>query len=251
MRRLIVALTAGLVLTASGSAIAAQSQPSSAALASATTPFTARFTVNKAGLPLGDTRFSLRSADEPHCFIYRGQANPNAFVKLFLGDIDESSRFCLVDGRVRPMRFSHAEDGEPRKSYTLVFDWSAGKIRYTDKAGRKRVFDTRPGVQDPLSLQIAARAWVAGLARPARADKSFPLADDDGIKMFALTTAPAGTVKTAGRNYDTQKVSRTDSADHTLELWLAPAARYIPVKVTTGKDGKVFTMSADRITVDN
>ena len=58
--------------------------------------------------------------------------------------------------------------------------------------------------------------------------------------MMHRSTAPAGTVKTAGRNYDTQKVSRTDSADHTLELWLASDERYLPVKVTTGKDGKVL-----------
>lgn len=239
----------GPILAMSASLLAApaalSATPDAKALATATAPFTARFNVDKAGLPLGDTRFTLaRDASKPSCFVYRGQAHPNALAGLFLGDIDERSRFCIVDGEIRPMRFSHSEKGEANKSYTLIFDWPAGKARYTDKAGRHRTFDITPGVQDPLSLQIAARAWVAGASDSASGEQGFPLVDDDGVKTFKLTRAPANAVKTPAGRYDVLKVARADSPDHTLELWLAKGERFIPVQVTTGKDGRVFTMKA-------
>ena len=241
-KRLGPALLTSMTLLGAGATWGASSD---AALATATAPFTAAFSVNKAGLPLGDTRFTLeRDARKPHCFVYRGQANPNALAGLFLGDIDEHSRFCIVDGQIRPMRFSHSEQGEARKSYTLVFDWPAGRARYSDQAGRHRAFDITPGVQDPLSLQIAARAWVAGADERARGERGFPLVYDDGVKTFTLTRAPANAVETPAGRYDVLKVARADSPDHTLDLWLAKRERFIPVQVTTGKDGRVFTMKA-------
>lgn len=229
--------------------------PAGAALAAggldtATTPFDARFDVAKAGLPLGTTHFVLAPAKgKPGCFIYRGQANPNALVRMFLGDIDERSRFCIVDGHVRPQQFSHRVAGKPKKSYTLTFDWTNGQIHYADRVGREKQFAIEPGVQDPLSLQIAARAWVAtalsdGTPPATLGERHFRLADDDGIEDFSLAVDTGGKVTTPAGPFDTVRIARTGKHSHTLVLWLATARQLIPVQVETGQDGTTFTMKA-------
>lgn len=249
----VLALT-GLLVGMVGTAMAA---PDSG-LDSATRVFQADFNVNKSGLPLGNTHFSLKRDDEKSqgsCFVYTGQANPNALVHLFLGDIDETSQFCVVDGMIRPQAFSHHENGKPKKSYTLVFDWDQKVARYHDEAGRTRRFDIQAGVQDPLSLQIAARAWVAdALAeRPATdstpGQKSFRLVDDDGVEDFTLDARDGGRIQTDAGTFDTLRVARAGDHSHPLVLWLARDHDWIPVQVETGSHGNTFTMKATSLSL--
>ncbi|RJS94418.1 DUF3108 domain-containing protein [Salinisphaera sp. Q1T1-3] len=254
VRHAVAALVSAVALLGPASSLAAAPGASDAELETATTPFDARFKVVKAGLPLGTTRFQLAAGDQPDCFVYRGNANPNALVHMFLGDITEQSNFCVVDGVVRPMRFRHTEAGKPKKSYTLRFDWSAGKAHYHDKAGRQKSYDIESGVQDPLSLQIAARAWVAqqsrtGVKPGAIGDTRFSLADDDGVEAFKLTTAPGGNVSVGAGRFNTLRVARSGDHAHTLVLWLATNRNWLPIQVETGHDGSTFIMQANQLTL--
>lgn len=226
--------------------IAGMGTASAAAIPSA---FDAQFTVNRSGLPLGTTHFTLSPADKPDCWVYQGKANPNALAHLFLGDVTDESRFCMVDGQVQPQHFSHHIDGDAKKSYTLSFDWPAMQATYDSEAGEHKVYKLVADAQDPLSLQIAARRWVAAASDPASlGNKTFQMVDDDGVEPYALAASDGGTIKTPADKYDTLKVARTGKHSHALAFWLARDADWIPVQVRQLKDGSpAFTMSMSHL----
>lgn len=212
---------------------------SPATLASPTDAFTAVYTVSKSGLPLGDAHFSLKPDKQDGCYIYAGHAKPNALVHMFLGNIDDETRFCVVDGDVRPEYFRHHIDGKPGHSYTLDFDWSAMTVQYKSENGETKTYTLKPGTQDPMSLQIAARRWLAsaGAGNTLATEHTFTLADDDGLQNYRVHVSDAGNLKTPGGTFDTVKLARDGRHHHALTFWLARNADWIPVQVRRLEDG--------------
>ncbi|MES1935152.1 DUF3108 domain-containing protein [Salinisphaera hydrothermalis] len=214
---------------------------SAEAMASPTSSFKAVYSVRKSGLPLGDAHFSLEPGKQNGCYVYAGHAKPNALVHMFLGNIDDETRFCIVDGAVRPMYFRHHIDGKPGHSYTLKFDWSAMTVRYHSENGDTKTYTLKPGTQDPMSLQIAARRWLAdansGTGAQLPTEHAFTLADDDGLQTYRVNVTDAGNLKTPGGTFDTVRLARTGQHHHALTFWLARNADWIPVQVRRLEDG--------------
>lgn len=212
---------------------------STAASAAPTDTFKAVYTVTKSGLPLGDAHFSLKPGKRDGCYVYAGHATPNALVHMLLGDIDDETRFCIVDGSVRPEHFRHHIDGKPGHSYTLDFDWSAMTVHYSSENGDHKTYTLEPGTQDPMSLQIAARRWLASAASDGALPSGhrFTLADDDGVENYRVKVSNAGALNTPGGTFDTVKLSRSGQHDHGLTFWLARDADWIPVQVRRLDDG--------------
>ena len=229
LSQLATGLLAGLSLAITSPAI----------LAAPTDAFNAVYTVSKSGLPLGDAHFSLKPGKQDGCYVYAGHAKPNALVHMFLGNIDDETRFCIVDGTVRPDYFRHHIDGKPGQSYTLEFDWSAMTVQYKSEKGDTKTYTLKPGAQDPMSLQIAARRWLAS----ADADHTLPtqhtftLADDDGLQTYTVHVSDAGNLKTPGGTFDTVKLARNGHHHHALTFRLARNADWIPVQVRRLQDG--------------
>lgn len=198
-----------------------------------TASYHARYAVSRAGMALGEAHFQLSDAGPRNCYVYSGQATPNAFASLFVGRIEQESRFCVVDGHIRPQWYRHRQAGKPRDSYTLTFDWADHVIRYVDAAGRHRHFALKPGTQDPMSLQVAARRWLAGQhqAKVAGARHRFRVADDNGIHDYQLRVSAGGVIDTPAGHFDTVKVERVGHADQNLVFWLARDADWIPIRV--------------------
>lgn len=227
-----VALLAGILFT-------------SAATAGVTDPFTAHFKVNRGSLGLGTTTFSLARTDHDNCYIYRGRATPNALVRVFVGNVTDESRFCIDDGALRPNHFSHRIEGDAKKSYALDFDWRAHEVMYRSEAGKQATMALGKQGLDPLSIQIAARRWVAASDDPAHlGEADFTLIDEDEIKTYTLRASPGGDINTPAGRYDTLLVERVDDPKRHLRFWLARNADWIPVQVEHQKgDSGVFRMS--------
>lgn len=211
----------------------------SAADNAATMPFTAVYTVSKSGLPLGQAHFGLKKAKRDGCYVYAGHARPNALVQMFLGNIDDETRFCVVDGQIRPQHFRHHIDGKPDDSYTLDFDWSAMTVQYKNGNGDSQSYPLKRGAQDPMSLQIAARHWLASSdnANGLPEDHEFTLVDDDGLEPYRVNISDAGKLKTPGGSFDAVKLTRRGDHSHALTFWLARDAGWIPVQVRRLDDG--------------
>ena len=85
---------------------------------------------------------------------------------------------------------------------------------------------------DPLSIQFAARRWVAGAANPnAAGERDFALIDEKKQKTYRLRASDGGRIKTPAGRYDTLKIERVDDPKRGLRFWLARNADWIPVQV--------------------
>lgn len=233
-----------------GIALLAAALFTGAANAGVTDPFTAQFKVNRGSLGLGTTTFSLAGTDHDDCYIYRGSANPNALVRIFVGNVTDESRFCIDDGALRPNHFAHRIKGDAKKSYTLDFDWRAHEVKYRSQAGKQTTMALGDQALDPLSIQIAARRWVATADDPDRlGEADFTLVDEDEIKTYTLRASDGGAIDTPAGRYDTLLVERVDDSKRHLRFWLARNADWIPVQVEHQKgDGGVYRMSLTDLT---
>lgn len=194
--------------------------------------FDAQFKVKRGAVALGTTRFSLARDGGNDCYVFRGEANPNAVVRVFVGQVIDESRFCIEDGTVRPQRFSHHMEGNAEDSYSLEFDWSQHEVTYRSEAGDSKVMPLGDSAFDPLSIQFAARRWVAGAANPnAAGERDFALIDEKKQKTYRLRASDGGRIKTAAGRYDTLKIERVDDPKRGLRFWLAREADWIPVQV--------------------
>lgn len=220
------------------------------AQAAVTDAFTADFTVTRGELALGTTTFGLEPAEREGCYVYTGRAHPNAVVRMFIGEVTDESRFCIDDGRLRPQHFRHHIDGEPGKSYTLEFDWDAHEVVYENETGKHKTMALDDTALDPLSIQIAARRWLAKADDPAALDeRSFPIVDEDEIKTYRLRVSDGGVINTADGRFDTLRVERVDDPKRHLRFWLAREADWIPIRVEHEKgDDGIFRMNLTKLT---
>lgn len=195
-------------------------------------PFEAQFQVKRGAIALGTTRFSLSPGGADGCYVFRGEANPNAVVRVFIGQVIDESRFCIADGVVRPQHFSHRMQGNAEDSYTLAFDWSQADVVYRSEAGAQKTMSLVEPTFDPLSIQMAARRWVAQASDPdTLGEKDFALIDEHKHKTYRLRVSDGGRIKTPGGRYDTLKIERVDDPKRGLRFWLARRADWIPVQV--------------------
>lgn len=209
---------------------------STASQAAVTDSFTAHFDVQRGSLALGTTTFSLAAGDREGCYVYSGQANPNALVRLFLGDVTDESRFCINNGVIQPQHFFHRIQGNEKKSYTLDFDWQTHRVTYSSESGKTATRKLDTTALDPLSIHIAARRWVAESNDPdSLGEADFPMVDEDEIKTYRLRATDGGTIETPGGRFDTLRVDRVGD-NKRLTFWLARDADWIPVRVEQQKD---------------
>lgn len=208
------------------------------AQAATTTPFKASYDLIQpdADFKLGKARISLEKDDQDDCYTYTARAQPNRMARMLLGDmlsIHSESRFCVVDGHIRPQHFSQEISGLPRESYTLDFDWSKMRVQYQNDKGDKHSYDLESGAQDPMSLQIAVRQWLTDqddhdkLAR----EYHFKLAGDDGISNHEVDVDKADDIKTDAGEFATVSMAYQESKRFNLKLWLARDADWVPVRV--------------------
>lgn len=186
------------------------------------------------GIKLGDIAVTLRPEGEGDCYRYRSTSNPVGMVRMFYGKPSETSEFCVRNGKVVPKRFAF-ERG--KQGFTLEFDAAAGKVR--DSHGRER--DVPANAQDRFGLQQAVRLWVIendGKPNPV-ASVEFALVDDERIRVYRFAVTGRERIELPAGAFDTVKVERVDNPNRISRYWIAPEVGWMPVKVESGKNGKV------------
>lgn len=197
-------------------------------------PFTATYQASHGWIGLGEATFQLeRTADD--CWRWHGVANPSGLAALFIGQVKDSSKFCVAeDGILLAQHFNYYEEGDAEDSYTLSFDWSTGTVQYN----HGEPFAVPRGAIDPFLIQIAARRWLEQADNPADLPaREFTIVDEHEIKQYRLAVSPGKRIKTEAGTFDTLRVARVDEGDEQLVFWVAPRLDYLPVKVEHRQDG--------------
>src|SRR5699024_4127685 len=139
-------------------------------------------------------------------------------------------------------------------SYTLTFNWSKMTALSVNEEGDKKTYPIKPGTQDPMSLQVAARLWLAsataGGAKPGA--HTFVLADDDKTEDYRVQPSDGGTLDVPAGQYDTVKLARAGKPHHAMTFWMARYADWIPVQVDRVKDGSTsYTLTLQSLKRSN
>jgi hypothetical protein len=135
-------------------------------------------------------------------------------------------RFGLAPERYTQKRFR-------RSAEAANFDWSARRVTFSTRSFEREL---REGIQDRLSFQFQLMVLAQRLPERfhAGAAVEFPVAGPDGVDIYAFLVGEEETIATELGAFAARKVERprgVGGADSRIEVWLAPALQWLPVKL--------------------
>jgi len=191
-------------------------------------PFEATFAIDYGNLPVGSSRLTLRRDDAPGNWVFESRSKAQGLARLVIGsEVHQRSRLAVGADGVRPLQY-RLDDGTAgtAKDVSLDFDWDAGRVAGT---AERRPVDvaTVPGLQDALTLQLAAMLELAAGRRPTR----FPMIEKTEVKVYEYEFVRSERLHTAAGELDTvvYRSARTGGERYTLQ-WFAPALGWISVR---------------------
>lgn len=236
IRHLLIAaaLTAApLTASAQAPADASTDDAATATGVDAFDPWQARYALTRGPLTLGYATFSLAPTETDGCHLFRYDAKPVGLARLFIGQLHETSRFCVADGQIRTQRFEFRRDDEPEDNYVLTFDWQTKTVRGPGDKTRQIPDDA----MDRLAIQLAVRAMLTDNAGDLPTEpRNFTMIEDDRIKTYTLQVKGRETIETPAGKLDAIRVERVKDPRKTTIFWASPDLGYIPVRVEQRKD---------------
>jgi len=228
-----------LVLT--GAARADDAAPAVSANAPAPSPTGAlpaldyRYDASWGGIPVGQVEVSLKPDGAANCYRYTTVSKPVGFVKALYGAPNQTSQFCVTDGKLRSQRFESVLPGDDEQSYTLSFDWK--KHTVTDENGGVRAIPD--DAIDSFALQQAVRLWVLAHVNDAEPPiAEFTMVDRKNFTHYQFRLSQHVHVDTPAGPFDTVELERIDNPKKEGRFWLASARDYMPVAIETKNGGK-------------
>lgn len=152
------------------------------------------------------------------------------------GSIIEESTFKIVDGQLRPYRYTGSDHiSSAGQDVSMSFDWtnSVIELRIDDQDIELELV---PGAIDRASLQYALMNDLAS----GRVRDRYTIQDADETKVLNVRAAGKKTVKTPFAELTVVGVSHQAAGSSRLTtLWCAPALGYLPVVIEQYRDGKL------------
>ncbi len=202
--------------------------PTIAAATDGLHPFVATFAIDYGNLGVGTGRLELRRGDEPDRWVFESRSQARGLARLVIdSEVQQRSILTIDSGVVRPLHY-RLDDGTVRtdRDVTLDFDWAAGRV--TGTAEREAVdAATTPGLQDALTMQLAAMHELAAGRRPER----FTMIEKNAPKVYDYEFLRSERLSTPQGELDTlvYRSAREGSERYTLQ-WFAPALGYLSVR---------------------
>lgn len=223
-------------------ALLAVSLPAGAA---ALQPFTADYSVKYAGLSVGGSRLQLRRGEGPGQWVLESTADASGLARLLArGTLVQTSWLAVGQDSVRPLRFRF-DDGmdSATEDVELEFDWAAGRVRGKAK-GEPVDLEAPPGLQDPVSIQVATMLALQAGREPGR----LSMIEGKRIKTYDYAFLRKERIKTPAGSYDTLVyTSSRPGSERVTHMWLAPQLGYLAVQVEQYRqDKRLFAMYLDR-----
>jgi hypothetical protein len=160
-------------------------------------------------------------------------------IYVLLGKAMRTSSGIVGRESLRPTEFSDERSG--RDTARVWFDWGAKTLTMRYK-GKTKSEPIPPNAQDRISFMLAL-----ALAPADAKTADFHLVDGKGVSHHIYTFGRRERVSTPAGGFDARVVGR-GSDDERLEIWLAAALGYLPVRMlVVEKNGTRFDQVAVRI----
>lgn len=206
-------------------------------------PLEIHYSLHYGALTVGQVIKTLRRGADGS-YEYHSRSRPEGMARWFTHvEWLEEGRFEIVDDRVRPLRFLEYRVGADKSHrHEAIFDWSAGKIRYSTGA----VADLTANIQDQGSFPFAL------MLHPPASDRAETIALSGGKKLSTYTYHDAGaqTLTIAIGQFKTRLVERVtrDKNDEGFRVWLATEYHNLPIRIATTKRGQNTVLELDSVT---
>lgn len=230
------AISLGGELDASGSALLAELE--SPPLGPAALPVSARYvyetTDTRFPAVTGKTTVNWRFEDD-RSYLASLVTTVFGLTLLELDSTGHVQRFGLA-----PERYTEKTIG--RSAWATNFDWETRRVTFSTKTHEREL---REGMQDRLSFQFQLMALGQRLRDRFRAGTTIALAVGarDDVTTYRFTVIGSENLQTGAGEFDTVKLERpkgVDGSDSRIEVWLAPGAAWLPVKLRfTDRRGQV------------
>lgn len=228
------------MLLGAGCALAAESFPLA--------PYQATYTVTRGNAEVGRVDVEL-SRREDGLWHYTIESQATAWYIRALGiSTTETAWFQWYQGRILPLTYHHVsrEPGDDR-FWQHRYDWQAMQTETRTYKGDS-VVALESGVQDPLSLRLAAVVRIANQA-PAFESFSMPVLERDEIERQEYRYQGRERVEMAGRCYRTAvfRRFRKQGSSRNYTAWHAESLGWLPVRIKHEDDGKPITLTLDHL----
>lgn len=198
--------------------------------------FTARYTLTLSGVPVGEATVRLEEP-APGRYRMRSEAAAKGQLAMLLPDrLREEAEGIFTDDGPQPQRYEHdRRGGRERESVKIAFDAAAGEVRIDESGSAPARLTLKPGMLDPLSLQLRAM-WLLRQGRPPEA---FTLVDDASPDTYTVEAAGRDTVQTGRGAVEAEVLRRGKPGDRrTATFWFAPKLGYVPVQIVQTRKGR-------------
>jgi len=196
--------------------------------------FTANFDIYMAGLPAGESVYSLQSNEDGTNTLKTISYATGLFKVFFSNEYVLSSTFEINADQVRPLSFSDEITGD-EQSLLQRFDWD-NATAYIEGDEKESELPLNPETQDVLSYHIK----LASSLKQQLKQFSFPVLDNHKLRNYDISVLGNEVLKTELGEIDTIKITRKQSEKRTTYVWVAPALNYIPVQAEHVEGGITF-----------
>lgn len=201
--------------------------------------YSATYRVLYKGKEAGTAEFAVRHVAEQDVYEFSSRVMAKGMLKLARPNpAVERSRFDADASGIRPLQFSY-EDGSRSgdDNFSIEFDWQR-RVATVSSSEARRELALPERALDRGSLQVALMRDLAA----SGVVQSYRLADEDGVVEYQYTdggtaTMPTGTGPVETRILTQQRVG----SSRVTTLWVAPALRFLPVRIEQRRDGEVQT----------
>lgn len=206
-------------------------------------PFTAKYTLYVAGLPIGEGTRRL-FAQNDH-WVFESKSHTLGVLAAIRDDkIEELTEFVVTATQIRPLNYEFHQTGSKKQKHVHIkFDWDARVAKnIADSPWEVELLDD---TLDSLLYQVV----IMGDLQQGKRDLSYHIADRAKIKTYTAEFQSEETINTGMGKLNTLRY-RYDSSDgkrHTT-LWCAPQLHYLVVQVEHDEKGLLIKTVLDKVT---
>ena len=183
-------------------------------------------------------------------YVFETRARAAGLVGLFVrGGIDETSRFVVRDGRIRPLYFKRVDTiSKDERDVELEFDWTSGKLlrRYDDVVEELEI---PANAVDPSLLFVVVMVDRSH----GRAPQTYTLVERNHTELINIVEEGTETLETRAGKFPAIRYSHySEAVGRTTRLWASPDIGHITVRMEQhDRKKKRASLEITRLSMDN
>jgi len=156
------------------------------------------------------------------------ESNPAGLFALFMRTrVKVLSSGAVTSAGLRPEQFEYGRLDDASKNVSATFDWEAAQLHMAFD-GRNETATLPPDTQDRVSLMYQ----FMFLDAEKIGNLAFHMTNGKKIEPYRYRPAGSNAIETPlGRMDSLHIVKQREPGDNAVEVWLAPARNFIPIKV--------------------